>query len=702
MSFKQKPLVLAIALTLTSTVTFSQTDNELGAVTVYGSRFQETIDQALPQTTIVTATEIQKSGLMNISEVLKNLGNLNTRQNLDGSSNAVIDMRGFGGAADNNVVVLLDGVRLSENEQTSARTSFIPLEAIDHIEITKGGNAVLYGDGATSGSINIVLKKNVGNLTAVSAGIASYSGYQSNIYHSEDLGKEQLGIFARQEYSNGYRDNSKTSEQSAGLNLTSQIDASSTVGLRVIGSQEKNKLPGALPMAYLNSAPQASQVPGYSSNMDVKTSNITIFGSTKFENIELGIDINQMLKDNRWAYNYDASSVYAGYDPSLHPNQSPIAWGTTNSHSKTQQVNPRVKLSDFGLTGNTFIVGYDWLSYKQSADAYKTDSDSSYYSSSFNSYNINDGSYGNKSFKTQAWYARSDWQVNASDRLTIGGRRQLYEQASNQNYYNGGNLSTCSPYYCDPFNVAFSNQGHASAYDAQWTRKYTTALTSYMRISQNFRFANLDDNAQAPYAQNNNLIPQISHDYEIGAKWNTFVWKIDTKIFKSFINNEIGFDGTNNINYSPTIHEGAEANIKYQISRDYLLKTNIQLIKAQFADGIYTGKYIPNVAKINALIGIDYRVNAKETFGISSRFSGNSYASNDLYNQQYKNPGYAVADLSYIYLEKKWSVTAAINNILDKNYTDSSIYKSAYNNLYKMTTYPNPGRNFSLTGRYVF
>ena len=203
MSFKQKPLAIAIALTLSSAPSFSQTNNELAPITVYGSRFQETIDQILPQTAIITATEIQKSGLTNISEVLKKLGQLNTRQNLDGSTNSVIDMRGFGDTADNNVVVLLDGVRLSENEQTSARTSFIPLEAIDHIEITKGGNSVLYGDGATSGSINIVLKKNMGNLTAVSAGIASYSGYQSNIYHSEDLGKEQIGIFARQQYSNG-------------------------------------------------------------------------------------------------------------------------------------------------------------------------------------------------------------------------------------------------------------------------------------------------------------------------------------------------------------------------------------------------------------------------------------------------------------------------------------------------------------------
>jgi len=90
--------------------------------------------------------------------VLQKIGGLTVRQNLDGSTNGVIDVRGFGDAADNNVLVLLDGVRLSENEQASARTSLIPLEAIDHIEITRGGSSVLYGDGATGGTINIVTK----------------------------------------------------------------------------------------------------------------------------------------------------------------------------------------------------------------------------------------------------------------------------------------------------------------------------------------------------------------------------------------------------------------------------------------------------------------------------------------------------------------------------------------------------------------
>ena len=166
----------AVAQQTTGVNSSSEGASVLPSITVYASRFEEKLADALPQTSVVTAAEIQKSGASNVSEVLSKVAGLPMRINLDGSTNAVIDMKGYGDTASNNVVVLLDGVRLSESEQTVARTSMIPLEAIDHIEITKTGNSVLYGDGATGGTVNIVTKKNAGNLTMVSGGLASYSG----------------------------------------------------------------------------------------------------------------------------------------------------------------------------------------------------------------------------------------------------------------------------------------------------------------------------------------------------------------------------------------------------------------------------------------------------------------------------------------------------------------------------------------------
>lgn len=701
MSFKNKPFI-AVSLLMLASATQAQPTSDLKPVTVYGSRFQETIENALPQTTIITATEIQKSGLNNVSEVLQKLGGLNVKQNLDGSTNGTVDIRGFGDTADNNTLILLDGVRLSENEQASARTSLIPLEAVDHIEITRGGNSVLYGDGATSGTINIVTKKDQDDLTVISAGLGSYSSYQSNVFQSKKIADINFTIFGRQFKNGGYRDNSETAEQSLGFSAITKISPHEEIGIRVLGSQERNKLPGALPISQINTNPTSSQVPGYSSDMNIKTSNITLFGTKKIDNVEFKIDVNQYTKTNFWGYNYDASPVYSGYNPSIYSGQSPIAWGVTNSLSHTKNINPRIKINDFLAANGTLIVGYDWLDYKKSEDAYKTNSDSSYYHSSGTSRNINDGSFGSKSFKTQGWYAQLEQSLSAADKLLLGIRKQEYQQNSNKNYYNGGNISSCSPYYCDSSSSSFNNKGNASAYESQITRKINNTLKGYARISQNFRFANLDDNAQAPYTQNNNLTPQTSHDYEVGTKYQTNLINSDLRVYVSHLKNEIGFDGSNNVNYSPTIHRGIESINKFKITSNLTILGTINFVDAKFKSGSYVDKSIPNVSSITGLFGGNYTINSKEKINFLTRFSSDAYASNDMNNRYGMRPGYGVTDLSHVYTEKNWQFVSSINNIFDKTYTDTAIYKSSYEPLYKLTIYPNPGRNFNLMGRYVF
>jgi iron complex outermembrane receptor protein len=703
MSFNKKPLVTATILLLVST-SQAQTNTDFQAVTVYGSRFKETIENALPQTTIITSSEIEKSGLSNVSEVLQKIGGLNVKQNLDGSTNSTVDIRGFGDTADNNTLILLDGVRLSENEQASARTSLIPLEAIDHIEITRGGNSVLYGDGATAGTINIVTKRDQDDLTVISAGLGSYSSYQSNVFQSKKIANTNFTIYGRQFKNGGYRDNSETAEQSLGFSAVTKLSPNEEIGVRVLGSQERNKLPGALPISQINTNPTNSQVPGYSSDMNIKTSNITLFGTKKIEDVELKIDINQYTKTNFWGYNYDASSVYRGYSTYYNSNQSPYSWGTTNSLAHTYTANPRVKLNNFIGAGSDLIIGYDWLSFNKKEDAYKTNSDSSFYSSDSSSYNINDGSYGKKSFKSEALYTKANLKIENDLKLSAGARRQFYKQSSDKNYYSGGNTHLCGTgwYACDPSSASFNSSGKADAFDTQITKTINASLKNYFKISQNFRFANLDDNAQAPYSQNNNLTPQTSHDYEIGTRYQTNSLRADFRIYISHLKNEIGFDGSNNVNYSPTVHKGIESINRIKLDSKWGLMGSVNLVEAKFKSGTYEGKTIPNVSSINGSIGGEYFINSKEKVAFLTRFSSDAYASNDMNNNQGTRPGYAISDITHIYSEKSWQIISSINNIFDKQYTDAAIYKSSYEPLYRLTVYPNPGRNFSLTARYVF
>ncbi|MHB1214245.1 MAG: TonB-dependent receptor [Thiobacillus sp.] len=82
-----------------------------------------------------------------------------------------IDMRGYGiGDGYQNIVVSLDGRRLNNIDGVPQLIGAIPLADIERIEITKGSGAVLFGDGATAGTIQIITRNHEGVSAQVSAG----------------------------------------------------------------------------------------------------------------------------------------------------------------------------------------------------------------------------------------------------------------------------------------------------------------------------------------------------------------------------------------------------------------------------------------------------------------------------------------------------------------------------------------------------
>ena len=117
-------------------------------VTVTATRFEDEASRYPIGTSVITAADIERSAATTVPQLLQSLPGLRTRD-LSGSPNVQVDMRGFGIFGDQNTLVLLDGVRISENEQATVNWSAIPLASIERIEILRGGGAVLYGAGAT-------------------------------------------------------------------------------------------------------------------------------------------------------------------------------------------------------------------------------------------------------------------------------------------------------------------------------------------------------------------------------------------------------------------------------------------------------------------------------------------------------------------------------------------------------------------------
>ena len=139
-----------------------------------------------------------------------------------GTPNQQVDLRGFGITGDQNTLVLLDGQRVSENEQLTRRTGRRSRStSIERIEILRGSGAVLYGGGATGGTINIITKGPAANMRSgfVEGGAGSYR--TRDVRASANVAGEHTGLRLTMVHreSDNYRDNNQLRIDSAQLDL---------------------------------------------------------------------------------------------------------------------------------------------------------------------------------------------------------------------------------------------------------------------------------------------------------------------------------------------------------------------------------------------------------------------------------------------------------------------------------------------------
>src|SRR5436190_21456423 len=119
---------------------FAQDDT----IVITATRFPNSKRDLPVGVTVITADDIRKSASSSLGDILAQFGLLQIRD-LDGTQNPQIDLRGFGVTGDQNTLVLLDGLRLTEADLESAQLSAIHLESIELIEVVPGSGGVRYG-----------------------------------------------------------------------------------------------------------------------------------------------------------------------------------------------------------------------------------------------------------------------------------------------------------------------------------------------------------------------------------------------------------------------------------------------------------------------------------------------------------------------------------------------------------------------------
>jgi iron complex outermembrane receptor protein len=178
--------VSTLALSLAAGAAFAQTQADTtNEVIVTGTRTSglKAADSSAP-IEIVGNQALQRTGAVSLSDTLLTaVPSLNVDHNA-GDAAAVLSIAALRGVSPNDTLVLVDGKRRHSTADlyvdggsaySGAATvdlSFIPVGAIDHVEVLTDGAAAQYGTDAIAGVVNIILKN------SAHSGVASLTGGQ--------------------------------------------------------------------------------------------------------------------------------------------------------------------------------------------------------------------------------------------------------------------------------------------------------------------------------------------------------------------------------------------------------------------------------------------------------------------------------------------------------------------------------------------
>ncbi len=155
--FKLVPLVCGAALLVLSSSALAQAADVLPAapldpVVVTASRTAQRLSDALPATSVITRADIEDSHAPDLATLLRGQAGFDVAQSGGVGSQTSLFLRG---SNSNQVLVLIDGLRVNAVGSGAASVAHLMIDQIDHVEIVRGNVSSLYGSEAIGGVIQI-------------------------------------------------------------------------------------------------------------------------------------------------------------------------------------------------------------------------------------------------------------------------------------------------------------------------------------------------------------------------------------------------------------------------------------------------------------------------------------------------------------------------------------------------------------------
>lgn len=648
-----KPLALATAISL-CLIGAAHAEEALATITITGARFDSDPALAPIGATVISADDIRRAGAADVNAAIRKIGGVYGRQSLDGSPDMGLDLRGFGTNSSQNLVITLDGVRLSENELAGAVLSSIPIETVERIEIIRGGASVLYGEGATGGVIQIVTKRPAKNTRAGSvrleAGQFGLADLRASLAQSWN-GLALDAAIGRQRTDN-YR-NHNGFEQTNFSGGAQWAYTGGRAGVRVDVARQESEFAGSLNLAQFQSNPRQASTSQDFGALD--SDRVTAFVEQRVGSVDLAAELSHREKTVEATYFSGAGASPSTYD------------------SRQTQFSPRMRhLAQMGGMLNEVVAGVDLIRWDRLTTSAFSKADASQ--------------------KSTGYYVRDElkWQ---SARLSAGVRHESFDKD-----------------FFDPLSGApaeHTRQSH-NAWEVQGSIDVAPKLNLYAKTGRSYRVPNSDETGFRSVG--GMLKIQTSRDLELGAAFGDARLGVTARAFRSDLANEIFYDPTANgpfgpgsganTNLDPTERKGVELDAHAELGANLRLSGSLQHVNARFRQGPNAGHEMVLVPKNVLNARLSWTPAAGHSADIGGQWVDSQRYGGDFANDcSTKLASYATFDARYARQLGAWEFAVTALNLGDRKYSGQAFGCPSG---FFVGIYPNDGRQLKFSARYDF
>lgn len=662
-------------------------------VIVTAMRFEDRYLDKPVNVTVITAEDIRQSAAKTVPDLLSEQAGIFVHDFFgNNAATTTIDLRGFGITGTQNTLVLLDGRRIADVDLSGVQWSGVPLAAIERIEIIRGSGAVLYGDGAVTGVINIITRSPaaIGNFTAGQLLAGSYETRQGQLYANHFSGSLGLNLIASNYVSDGYRDNNENRQSNvqAELRLLTQ---GGDVSLKLADDNQGIRLPGARtvqPSAGINELETDRR--GTSTPLDFaqRRGNRATFDwrhETGVGQLNLGLGYRE--KEQTSNFDFGGFPDYRIADLNV--------WS----------VSPRMKFPQpLGGLPNTLVVGVDWYRWDYRL---RLSNSSASITQPFNTVDATQ--------ENAAVYAQNTTKLTPQLTIIAGARGERYRIDASDIHdptAPGGAFGSAA--------APDSRDDTEYAYELAGRYEVAPAWALIGRLGRSYRFANVDEIYEFTPLFTREfqfLRPQTARSYEIGAERRSAGSMLRATLFTIDVKDEIHLDvfsaGIGNTNLPPSRRRGFELEAQQSVGKRLRLGANYTYVEAKFLAGVLpgspftqpnvvvAGKSVPVVPRHKLNVAASWDIVAGTRLNANIAYVSDQFMDNDEGNTFFtKIPAYAVVDLKLAHETGGWRVSAAVSNLLDKRYYNYAVRSQFVADRYN--AYPLPERNFVLAAEYAF